>query len=71
MRVEDAAGSRVTPGAVLALGPEGLRAVHILLAEMDEIAALVDGEPPAVVDDQLAIVSLADRFRWPGPRAPT
>ena len=35
MRVEDAAGSRVTPGAVLALEPEGLRAVHILLAEME------------------------------------
>ena len=40
-----------------------VRPVQVLLAEMDETAAFLDGEPPVVVDDQLAIVRLADRLR--------
>ena len=34
----------------------------ILLAEMDEIAALLDGELPVVVDDELGAMGGADRF---------
>ena len=37
--------------------------VQVLLAEMDKIAAFLDGEPPVVVDDELAAMRLANRLR--------
>lgn len=44
-----------TDGAEIGLG-------KILLAQMDEVAALLDRQTPKVVDDQLAAMGRADRF---------
>ncbi len=35
----------------------------VLLPEMHEVAALLDGDPPVIVDDELAAVLGADGFR--------